>query len=103
MTDEIWRSQTAKNVVQKYRKKFKRKKNKELNSIEDRKVNTNLCYVGRKKVLALGKFSTVAPRGQEGFAPDFGLLKYFFGESCCDKKTDKNAKRNNDIQSYLLD
>ena len=41
------------------KKKLKRKKNnnKELSSIEDRKVNTNLCYDGRKRFrLLFGKF-----------------------------------------------
>ena len=43
--------------------------NKELISIEDKKVNTNLCY--EEKVLSRGKFSAVATGGQGGRAPHF--------------------------------
>ena len=45
MITTFWHSQTAKNILQKMQKK-----NKELNSIEDRKVNklTNFCLDGRK-------------------------------------------------------
>ena len=41
-------SQTAKNILQKCLKKFKRKKKQRSKPIEDKKVNTNLCNDGRK-------------------------------------------------------
>ena len=55
---EIWHSQTAKNILLKYRKKTKnlyakKKNNKELSSFEDRKVNTNFCYSERKSFVTL--------------------------------------------------
>ena len=53
-----------KNISQKYRKNFKRKENEnnslEFGSIEDKKVNINLCYDKRKKVLLFSKCSVFA-------------------------------------------
>ena len=55
-----------------------------------------------EKVLSLGKCSAVAMGGPGG--PLFWVTKNtFFGTSSNDKKTDNDAKRNNNIQSYLLD
>ena len=54
-----------------------------------------------EKVLFPGKFSAVA---LGGLAPPFWFTKNtIFGTSCTDKKTDNDAKRNNNVQSYLLD
>ena len=91
-----------KTFLQRYQKKFKRKKNnnKELSSTKDRKVNTNLCYDG-KKSFDLGKFSPVA---SEDLAPPFPFNKNtFFETSCNDKKTNNEAIRKSYIQSYLND
>ena len=56
-----------------------------------------------EKVLSLGKFSAVAA-GAKGALPSFWLTKNtFFGTSCEVKKTNNDAKSNNNIQSYLLD
>ena len=56
-----------------------------------------------EKVLSLGKFSAVATRDR-GALPSFWLMKNtFFGTSCTVKKTNNDAKSNNNIQSYLLD
>ena len=57
-----------------------------------------------EKVLLLGKFSAVATGGQGGTCPPSWFTKNtVFGASCKGKKTDNDAKRNNNIQSYLLD
>ena len=58
-----------KNTEKKFKHSQKKKNNKELSLIENRKVTTNFCYHGRKKVLSLGKFSAVATGG---LAPHFG-------------------------------
>ena len=54
-----------------------------------------------EKVLSLDKFGAVATE----LAPHFGLLNFFFffgNRSCIDKKTNDDAKRNDNIKSYLL-
>ena len=57
-----------------------------------------------EKVLSLDKFSAVASGGLESLAPPFWFTKKkLFGTSCNDKKTDNDAKRNNDIQAYVVD
>ena len=76
------RSQTAKNILQKYGKKFKRKKNNnnELSSIEDKKVKyTNLCYDERKTFCHLTN-SVPSLQGQSGggACPHFSLPKILF-------------------------
>ena len=54
-----------------------------------------------EKVLSLGKFSVVS---KGDLASQFWFTENtFFGTSSNDKKTDNGAKRNNNIQFYLLD
>ena len=74
-----------------------------ISSIEDRKVNTSLCY-DRRKSFITWQVRAVAIEDQEGLAPHFRLEKIlFFGTSCNDKKTENDAKKNNNHPSYLLD
>ena len=60
-------------------KNFKRKKsNKELSLIDDRKVNANLCH-DRKNFFSLFKLSAVAFGGATGnLGPPFWFIKIFF-------------------------
>ena len=53
-----------------------------------------------EKVLPLGKFSAVA---MGNLPPLFRFTKNTFWNIMQRQETDNDAKRNNDIQSYLLD
>ena len=57
-----------------------------------------------EKVLSFDKVSTVAVGGQEDLAHPFCFTKKltYVGASYNNKKTYDDAKRNNNIQSYLL-
>ena len=71
------RNQTAKNILQKYKKNVKRKNNEKVSTIKDRKVNTNVCYKGRKSFVTW----QIQCRHYGGpCTPHFGLLKIHFLE-----------------------
>ena len=76
------------------------KKNKELSSIEDRKVNNKSLLRWKKKFVTC----QIQCRRYGGPCLLFWFTKNtFFATSCNNKKADNDAKRTNNIQSYLLD
>ena len=84
-------------------KKYKRKKsnNKELSSFEDRNVNTNFCYCGRKSFVTLQAQCHCCGEPERPYHLCWFTKIRFFGTSCKVKKTDSDAKSNNNVQYYL--
>ena len=81
----------------------KNNNNKEVSSIEDRKEHTNFCYGGRKSFF-IRQIQCRYYGGPGGpYPPSWFTKSTFFGTSRKVKKADNVAKRNYNIQSYLID